>query len=111
MIKETYVGNVKNLPIDCHREYVNNQTILAPSIELKRKAGVMKNEDGTKNPRWDFETYAKEFEQEIRMNERAMKRLHWLKEVGKHTDVYLICYCKNFEECHRKILLKILNEI
>lgn len=108
MLKQTYVSNLKNLSTNCIREYVNNTNLLAPSKELKIKAGVMKKEDGKKNPKMDFEKYSKLYKQEILSNPKKMQRVLFLKQVSKLFDVYLVCYCKDFNKCHRKPLMEII---
>ncbi|MFX1258662.1 MAG: DUF488 family protein [Promethearchaeota archaeon] len=110
MLKETYLANIKNLPEDCHKEFVNNYNILAPSKSLKIEAGIQKKKDGSKNPKMDFEIFKEQYIQEIQTNLKAIRRMQYLKLLSREKDVYLICYEKNYP-CHRFILLKLINQL
>jgi len=91
-----------------HFEYVNNYNLLAPSKELKIRAGVEKKKDGSKNPLMNFKEYSKLYVEELMNNSKKISRMAELKQMAKEKDVYLICYCKDKNKCHRKILKEVI---
>ena len=101
MLRETYLANIKNLPLNSVRIRVARPSVLAPSAQLLReyKSGQLD---------WDYFTAC--FKVEILNNPKAIKRLQELKMLAKSQDVYLYCYEKN-PPCHRFILMDIINEL
>jgi uncharacterized protein YeaO (DUF488 family) len=110
MLKETYVANLKNIPKDAIREYVNNYNRLAPSIALKIRAGIWKDPaTGQKRtPKMQFDEYAALYKQELLADNFKIAVMRTLRSAAETADVYLICYCKEKRKCHRSILLNMI---
>lgn len=110
MLKGTYVANLKDIPANAIRVYVNNANLLAPSKQLKILAGVMKDPlTGEKHtPKMPFDEYSQLYQQEVRASPIAMEKLRAIKKLAQTKDVYLVCYCKNSAQCHRSILMKMI---
>lgn len=93
-----------------HFEVITNtsKSPLAPSKDLLITAGIYKRKDGTKNPKMNFDDYAKLFKEEIYRSEEAYNKLKELSEIGLKKDVFLVCYEKDYMRCHRFIIAKLL---
>lgn len=101
MLKESYIANWKNLPVNAVKIRVARPSILSPSKELfsDYKQGKM-----------EWEDYEKRFRNEILNSKEAMDALRDISELSKGPDVYLICYEKNYP-CHRFILIDMIKEL
>ncbi len=88
-----------------------SKNILAPSKELLIDAGIFKNPNGIKNPKMDLEEFKIRFMGEIYSNLNAWSRLLDLKNLAKEKSVFLVCYCKNPEFCHRSIIKDMIERI
>lgn len=63
---------------------------------------------------WDnaaFTKYYNEFTKQITNDTTAMNIISYLRGISndKEHDIYLACYCVNFERCHLNILKDIIN--
>ena len=68
------------------------------------------------NYEWDSEAYTKyreEFTKQITNDATAMNVISYLQDIrkDKEHDIYLACYCVNFERCHLNILKEIINNV
>jgi uncharacterized protein YeaO (DUF488 family) len=114
MLKESYVANLKNLPSDsikvlvsryCPR-YIKREAFhlwakeLAPSKELLT---------AYKRGEIDWFEYERRFREEFSNSPEAKAILQALIEIAKERDVFLICYEKSPERCHRRLLLELAN--
>ncbi|MBA7599039.1 hypothetical protein ES703_06066 [subsurface metagenome] len=98
---------------NAHFEVITNtsKSILAPSKELLIDAGIFKKPNGTKNPKMDFKEYKIRFMAEIYLNLKACSKLLDLKNLAEEKTVFLVCYCKNPEFCHRSIIKDMIERI
>ncbi len=130
----TYLSNLRKL--DLKNEIVlfivrknlgiENQDLihvpeLSPSLELFEKVKRWKKEDFRENefnflkktgeyPDW-WPLYEIAFEKEIRERKDMKKYLKAVeKRLKEGKDVYLVCFCKSVEKCHRGILGKYFAE-
>ena len=103
----------KGMYPNAHFEVITNtsKSILAPSKELLMDAGIFKNPNGTKNPKMDFKEFIIRFMGEIYPNLNACSRLLDLKNLAKEKTIFLVCYCKNPEFCHRSIIKEMIERI
>lgn len=101
MIKETYLSNLKNIPRDAITVKVSRPSILAPSKELLNdwKAGRIS---------WD--RYRQRYINQIENNHDALQMLEHIRWQARTKDVYIYCYERFPEHCHRSILLEMLKE-
>jgi uncharacterized protein YeaO (DUF488 family) len=73
---------------------------LAPSSDLLKEA---------KSTKMSFEVYTEKFINEIRNSEKAKKRIKILRDAAEHgKTIFLICFEKNPNECHRSIIKKFI---
>jgi uncharacterized protein YeaO (DUF488 family) len=109
MIKETYLAQSKHLPSNVHKEFVirglSYNHILAPSIELLREAGIF---DKSK-PLMPWDEFKEKYILEILYNKQAVRKIDELITLAKEKVVYLICVEKPPKNCHRYILLELIN--
>lgn len=96
---------------DAHFEVITRtaKSILSPSKKLLIEAGIMKKSDGTKNPKMPFNEYSLKFFDEIENNPKAKERLRELLKISKEKDVFLVCYEKDSNKCHRSLVKRILD--
>jgi uncharacterized protein YeaO (DUF488 family) len=105
--------NYNNIKLDCYlavlkkyREKYPNalfevitrtaKSPLSPSWELLNKA---------KEQNWSFERYKRAFLKEIKNNSRAKEKMKEIKKKARGgRTVFLVCYEKNPNECHRSII-------
>lgn len=72
--------------------------ILSPSKKLLSQA---------KNEFWTFEKYSEHFIEEMKSTD-AKAELKRLREIAKTKVLFLVCYEKNPEECHRSLVKKLI---
>lgn len=86
---------------DAHFEVITRtaKSCLSPSKELLSYA---------KENKISFEEYKKLFIREISGNPEARKRIDELREIAKDKVVFLVCYERDPEVCHRSIVKKII---
>lgn len=63
---------------------------------------------GTWNINKFNDEYVRRFISEIKSNDRAIMLLDMLMNIGAHSDVTLVCFCKDESMCHRSIIAGIL---
>lgn len=111
MAGKLYLANIytysKEVPENCicinvarkNKEGLNQIIELAPSNALF--GWYINNKT---NEDW-FKTYKKRYKEEIQSNEVALEKMRYIKSLldsGK--DVALLCYCRDYNKCHRSIL-------
>ncbi len=103
MLKESYLSNMKNLPKNSIKIVVTRtaRSLLSPSWTLL---------NDYKNGKIDWEGYTKRFKEEMDTNiHRNMMRE--IKKLAMIKDVYLICFEAPGKNCHRYILMEMINNI
>ncbi len=103
MLKESYLANMKNLPKDSIKIIVTRteKSLLSPSWVLL---------NDYKSGKIDWEGYTKRFKQEMDSNiHRNMMRE--IKKLSMTKDVYLICFEAPGKNCHRHILMEMINNV
>jgi uncharacterized protein YeaO (DUF488 family) len=116
MLKETYFANIKKLRKDnrlaefvcvsrakawfatCDKRY----TTLAPSQELY---------EDYKNNRISWADYTVRFKNEMNSSRYAQKYMRELAESSKRHDVFLVCWEGKGKNCHRYILLEMIEQL
>jgi uncharacterized protein YeaO (DUF488 family) len=91
----------KKLPADAIKIRVARPNVLSASKELLTDY---------KSGRITWGEFVGRFRNEILGNPKAVAELKRIKNLSKDTDVYLICYEKNYP-CHRFILMDLIHEI
>ena len=76
--------------------------ILSPSWELLKKA---KLED------WPFQEYKIKLLEELSLNPKVIPKLQELKEISEQKELFLVCYEKNPEVCHRTIIKELIENL
>ncbi len=86
---------------DAHFEVITltAKSLLSPSKELLNYA---------KENNISFEEYEKLFIKEISENPEAKKRIDELREIAKDKVVFLVCFERFAEKCHRSTVKKII---
>jgi len=102
MLKESYLGNIRNLPKD------------AVKIVVTRSAGHMLSPSKTllwdyKKGRINWEQYVKTFYREMD-NPACVAVMREIKKLASERDVYLLCYEKEYP-CHRFLLLDMIGKL
>lgn len=82
--------------------------VLSPNLELflwGRKRIQLNN--WTKE---NYNIYAIRYIEQIQNDPAALKLIDYLRKIKEDPshDIYLVCYCQNFERCHLKILKSII---
>ena len=77
-------------------------SVLSPSWELLT---------ALKLNRISFEWYKKRFLEEISENPEAKKRINELREIAKDKVVFLVCFEKDPNVCHRSIVKKVIERV
>jgi len=95
VLKEGYIGNWKNYPVDEIKVRVARPSILGPSKGLL---------EDVKDRKIGWVEYERRFRAEILANPKALEKLREIKKLAEQKDVRLICYEKN-PPCHRFILM------
>lgn len=101
MLKETWIGNIKNLPQDAVAIVVTRRAghVLSPSWQLlmdynKRKIA--------------WEEYVRRFYKEMN-NKTCKSEMKRIAELSKTKDVYLACFERN-GHCHRFLLIDMIKK-
>lgn len=86
---------------EAHFEVITRtaHSILSPSWQLLKTAKLGK---------WDFQTYRTYFLEEIERNEKALKLICDLRKLSKEKVVFLVCFEKNPNLCHRSIIKELI---
>ena len=89
---------------DAHFEVITRtaKSCLSPSKELLHYA---------KENKISFEVYEKLFIKEISENPEAKKRIDELREITKDKVVFLVCFERFAEKCHRSTVKKIIERV
>ena len=89
---------------DAHFEVITRtaKSCLSPSTELLNYA---------KKSKISFEDYEIFFIKEISRNPEAKKRINEIREIAKDKVVFLVCYERDPEVCHRSIVKKIIERV
>ena len=103
MLKESYLANIKNLPKD------------AIKIVVTRSAGHMLSPSSAllwnyKKGRINWEQYVKTFYREMD-NPACVAIMREIKKLAKEKDVFLICYEVPGKNCHRYLLVDMINKL
>jgi uncharacterized protein YeaO (DUF488 family) len=103
MLKETYLGNWRKIPEGVEKIYVTRtaKSVLSPSNELL---------NDYKGKRIDWAQYTERFIEEMK-SEKAINEMRRIKELARTKDVYLICYEKPPDNCHRFLLMDMIKEL
>lgn len=102
MLKETWLGNVRNLPFESIVVEVTRRKnhVLSPSWTLL---------NDYKNGKIDWNGYKVRFFEEMN-NEKCRAEMFELWELSRARDVYLVCFEK-VGNCHRFLLLDLIDEM
>lgn len=103
MLKESYLANMKNLPKDSIKILVTRtaKSLLSPSWVLL---------NDYKSGKIDWDEYVNRFKEEMNTNvHKGMMRE--IKKLAEKKDVYLICYEAPGKNCHRYILMDMIDNI
>ncbi|MBE0427908.1 MAG: DUF488 family protein [Nitrospirae bacterium] len=105
MLKETWLGNVKN---------VKQMNPTAVIINVTRSAGSKLSPswnllNAYKTKKIDWNGYTSRFLQEMD-NPKCRAKMYALWELSQVRDVYLVCFEKE-GNCHRHLLLDLMNEV
>ena len=83
---------------------------LSPNLELFKWARkkIDNNDWGIK----EYEKYEDDFARQLLSDAGALKLITYLRGIMKdnNKNIWLACYCVNFERCHLKILKKIIEK-
>lgn len=120
-----YFINARNIPAEAKEVWFCVRSLQIyrkqPGIKYKHVAMLSPNIDlfywarrKIDNFKWDNDTYqkyCKEFTKQIMNDTAAMNIISYLRKISKskERDIYLACYCINFERCHLNILKEIIN--
>lgn len=103
MLKESYLANMKNLPKNVVKIVVTRSAghMLSPSKTLlySYKKGDMA---------WD--EYVKTFYREMD-NPACVAIMRAIKKIAETQDVYLLCYELPGKNCHRHLLIDMINKL
>lgn len=88
---------------EAHFEVITRtaKSILSPSWHLLKVA---------KSSHWDFKTYREYFLEEIERNEKALALISELRRISKTKVVFLVCFEKNPNQCHRSIIKELIEK-
>lgn len=124
MLKEAYISVLKKKTIlQEHRVMVNrdrgndelapNDRLFIDFTDLKKKFEKQYGKSSAEAHNRAFLScdYERRFRDQIRDDERAMKKLAEIVKRSKAEDIYLVCFEGNSKACHRRILLRIAEEI
>lgn len=92
---------------------VVNETLerLAPSKELFAYAQTVKKKPYHTYVDW-FDTYTQAYKKQIFEDELASKNLYYIEGLLKSGyDVELLCFCRSYKRCHRKIIGEIFENL
>ena len=103
MLKESYLANIKKLPKD------------AIKIVVTRSAGHMLSPSKTllwnyKKGKVDWDGYVKTFYREMD-NPACIAIMREIKKLAMERDVFLICYEVPGKNCHRYLLIDMINKL
>lgn len=103
MLKESYLSNARNLPKDAIKIVVTRSAghMLSPSKKLLW---------GYKKGEIDWAEYVKTFYREMD-NPACVAVMREIKKLAKEKDVYLLCYEPPGKNCHRYLLLDMINKL
>ena len=103
MLKESYLGNIRNLPKDAVKIVVTRSAghMLSPSKALLWEY---------KNGKIDWAQYVKTFYREMD-NPACVAIMREIKKLAKTKDVFLICYEAPGKNCHRYLLMDMINKL
>lgn len=102
MIFETYLANIKNVPKGALRVRVCRPSHLGPSAELLK---------GWKDGKITWEEYRQRYIEQIMSDNVAINDIFTIADTAKRKDVYIYCYEKSPEHCHRSILLQAIRHM
>lgn len=102
MLKESYLANMKNLPVDAEKIVVTRRAghVLSPSWKLL---------NDYKNGRINWDQYVERFKHEMN-NDICIAAMRKIKWMSKSKDIFLICYEKS-GHCHRFLLMDMINKL
>lgn len=101
MLKESYLANIKKLPIEAVKIVViGGRSVLGPSWGLV---------SDYKSGKIDWNGYTERFNKEMD-NEKCRVEMKRIRELSKDRDVFLICYEGEYP-CHRFLLLDKINNL
>ncbi len=103
MLKESYLSNARNLPKDAIKIVVTRSAghMLSPSKKLLWDY---------KKERIDWAEYVKTFTREMD-NPACVAVMREIKKLAKEKDVYLLCYEPPGKNCHRYLLIDMINKL
>lgn len=103
MLKESYLANMKNLPKDSIKIVVTRSArhMLSPSKTLLF---------GYKSGKVDWTEYVKTFTREMD-NPACVAVMREIKKLAETNDVFLICYEAPGKNCHRYLLMYMINKL
>jgi len=103
MLKESYLSNARNLPKDAIKIVVTRSAehMLSPSKKLLWDY---------KKGRIDWIEYVKTFTREMD-NPACVAVMREIKKLANEKDVYLLCYEPPGKNCHRYLLLDMINKL
>lgn len=86
-------------------------SLLSPNLDLFKWA--RKKIDNNDWGVTEYKTYKEKFSKQLLSDPDAMNLIKYLKEIktNKDKDIWLACYCINFERCHLKILKELIDNI
>lgn len=103
MLKESYLANKRNLPKNAVKIVVTRSAghMLSPSRALL---------NNYKNGNIDWAEYVKTFYREMD-NPACVAIMKEIKKLAREKDVYLICYEAPGKNCHRYLLMDMINKM
>jgi uncharacterized protein YeaO (DUF488 family) len=103
MLKESYLANAKNLPKSAVKIVVTRSAghMLSPSKTLLY---------GYKKGDMTWDEYVKTFTREMD-NPACVAIMREIKKIAMTHDVYLICYEAPGKNCHRYLLIDMINKL
>lgn len=102
MLLESYLSNLKNLPLNAEKIIVMRSThhILSPSSKLL---------NDYQKGKIDWSQFEEKYIEEMNTLSKKMEMLR-IKKLSEQKDVYLICHEKD-GNCHRHILKKLIEKL
>jgi uncharacterized protein YeaO (DUF488 family) len=103
MLKESYLANMRNLPKDSVKIVVTRSAghMLSPSWALL---------NDYKSGKIDWAGYVKTFTREMD-NPACVAIMREIKKLAKENDVFLICFEAPGKNCHRYLLIDMINKL
>jgi uncharacterized protein YeaO (DUF488 family) len=100
--RATFIIVSRTRPTYSNGLYDNWYRSLSPSQSLL---------DDYKQRRIDWTAYTSRFTAEMNARPKALEQMQKIKELSAEKDVYLVCWCGPGKDCHRHLLIKMINGV